>query len=192
MLAGVLVLALGSVAGVLLAGHDLLLIPVATVAAALAIRFPVVGFTAPLALLLTAANPLPVDPVPHLVLQVAGGLLAALPADAAVGVAADPPAGGDPVGGRRDPGRPGRGDLRRGALGGAARRGRRRPPEGPHHLCPPPVGTPLPRRRAGHHGPAPGLLRGDHPARAHRGGRTARGDRTADRRTGRAHPGPVP
>ncbi|WP_066360823.1 FUSC family protein [Herbidospora mongoliensis] len=77
MLAGVLVLAAGSVAGVLLAANDLLLIPVATVAAALAIRFPVVGFTAPLALLLTAANPLPVDPVPHLVLQVAGGLLAA-------------------------------------------------------------------------------------------------------------------
>ncbi|WP_062356863.1 FUSC family protein [Herbidospora yilanensis] len=77
MLAGVLVLAVGSVLGVLLIGHDWLLAPVATLAAALAIRFPVVGFTAPLALLLTAANPLPVDPIPHLVLQIVGGLLAA-------------------------------------------------------------------------------------------------------------------
>ncbi|WP_344318003.1 FUSC family protein [Acrocarpospora pleiomorpha] len=78
MLAGVLSLAFGTVLGVVVIDREWLLIPVAPLVAGAGILWPLVGSTAALALLITAANPLPVYPGAHLGLQLLGGLLAAV------------------------------------------------------------------------------------------------------------------
>ncbi|GAA0968667.1 FUSC family protein [Acrocarpospora macrocephala] len=78
MLAGVLSLAFGTVLGVVVIDREWLLIPVAPLVAGAGILWPLVGSTAALALLITAANPLPMYPAEHLGLQLLGGLLAAV------------------------------------------------------------------------------------------------------------------
>ncbi|MEO3863741.1 FUSC family protein [Acrocarpospora sp. B8E8] len=78
MLAGVLSLAFGTVLGVVVIDREWLLIPVAPLVAGAGILWPLVGSTAALALLITAANPLPIYPAEHLGLQLLGGLLAAV------------------------------------------------------------------------------------------------------------------
>ncbi|MCC5581874.1 FUSC family protein [Microtetraspora sp. AC03309] len=76
LLGATFALALGTLLGILLvAGHDWLLVLVTPALAALGIVVPMMGPTAALALLLTAANPLPVEPIPHLGLMLLGGLL---------------------------------------------------------------------------------------------------------------------
>ncbi|GLW98329.1 FUSC family protein [Microtetraspora sp. NBRC 16547] len=76
LLGATFALALGTLLGILLvAGHDWLLVLVTPALAALGIVVPVMGPTAALALLLTVAHPLPVDPIPHLGLMLLGGLL---------------------------------------------------------------------------------------------------------------------
>ncbi|GAA0374855.1 hypothetical protein Acor_42990 [Acrocarpospora corrugata] len=77
MLAGVLSLALGTVLGMVVTDQPWLLIPIAPVVAGLGILVPMVGPTAAMALLITAANPVPVAPFEHLGLELLGGLLAA-------------------------------------------------------------------------------------------------------------------
>ncbi|WP_067171008.1 FUSC family protein [Microtetraspora niveoalba] len=70
-------LAVGTLLGIVLVGrNEWLLILVTPALAGLGIVVPMMGPTAALALLLTAANPLPVDPLPHLGLMLLGGLLA--------------------------------------------------------------------------------------------------------------------
>ncbi|WP_433352266.1 FUSC family protein [Microtetraspora malaysiensis] len=77
LLGATFALAVGTLLGIVLVGrNEWLLVLVTPALAALGIVVPMVGPTAALALLLTAANPLPVDPIPHLGLMLLGGLLA--------------------------------------------------------------------------------------------------------------------
>ncbi|GIH22496.1 hypothetical protein Aph01nite_08060 [Acrocarpospora phusangensis] len=78
MLAGVLSLAFGTLLGMAVVDHGWLLIPIAPLVAAVGIMVPMVGSTAAIALLITAATPVPVDPLAHLGFQLLGGLLAAV------------------------------------------------------------------------------------------------------------------
>ncbi|WP_214103289.1 FUSC family protein [Acrocarpospora catenulata] len=78
MLVGVLSLAFGTVLGMLVVEREWVLVLVAPVVAAGSILVPLVGPTAALALLITAANPLPVDLWGHLGLTLIGGLVAAV------------------------------------------------------------------------------------------------------------------
>ncbi|MCT9932498.1 FUSC family protein [Planotetraspora sp. A-T 1434] len=75
MLGGVVSVGVGTFLGVLLSGHNWLMVLVASLVGALGVFVRPVGITPALALLLTASNPLPVDPVRHTGLQLLGGLL---------------------------------------------------------------------------------------------------------------------
>lgn len=68
----------GTSLGILLSGSDWLMVLVASALAGLGGLVRPIGVTPALTLLLTAANPLPLDPVPHTGLQLLGGLLSAV------------------------------------------------------------------------------------------------------------------
>ncbi|WP_182883874.1 FUSC family protein [Microbispora sp. H10949] len=68
----------GTALGVLVSGSSLLMIGAASALAGLGGLVRPIGVTPALTLLLTAANPLPLDPVPHTGLQLLGGLLPAV------------------------------------------------------------------------------------------------------------------
>ncbi|MEV4454778.1 FUSC family protein [Microbispora sp. NPDC049633] len=78
LLGVVLSVGVGTSLGVLLAGSDWLMVAVASALAGLGGLVRPIGVTPALTLLLTAANPLPLDPAPHTGLQLLGGVLAAV------------------------------------------------------------------------------------------------------------------
>ncbi|WP_169980861.1 FUSC family protein [Microbispora sp. H10836] len=78
LLGVVLSVGVGTSLGVLLAGSGWLMVAVASALAGLGGLVRPIGVTPALTLLLTAANPLPLDPAPHTGLQLLGGLLAAV------------------------------------------------------------------------------------------------------------------
>ncbi|WP_169949836.1 FUSC family protein [Microbispora sp. H11081] len=78
LLGVVLSVGVGTSLGILLSGSPWLMVAVASALAGLGGLVPPIGVTPALTLLLTAANPLPLDPVPHTGLQLLGGLLAAV------------------------------------------------------------------------------------------------------------------
>ncbi|MEN3535058.1 FUSC family protein [Microbispora sp. ZYX-F-249] len=78
MLGVVLSVGVGTSLGVLLAGSSWLMVAVASALAGLGGLVRPIGVTPALTLLLTAANPLPLDPAPHTGLQLLGGVLAAV------------------------------------------------------------------------------------------------------------------
>lgn len=78
LLGVVLSVAVGTSLGIVLSGSDWLMVAVASALAGLGGLVGPIGVTPALTLLLTAANPLPLDPVAHAGLQLLGGLLAAV------------------------------------------------------------------------------------------------------------------
>ena len=78
MLGVVLSVGVGTSLGILLSGSGGAMVLVASALAGLGGLVRPIGVTPALTLLLTAANPLPLDPVPHAGLQLLGGLLAAV------------------------------------------------------------------------------------------------------------------
>ncbi|MEU6424660.1 FUSC family protein [Microbispora sp. NPDC046973] len=78
LLGVVLSVGVGTSLGILLSGSSWLMVLVASALAGLGGLVRPIGVTPALTLLLTAANPLPLDPVPHTGLQLLGGLLAAV------------------------------------------------------------------------------------------------------------------
>ncbi|MBB2744568.1 UNVERIFIED_ORG: putative membrane protein YccC [Microbispora rosea subsp. rosea] len=78
LLGVVLSVGVGTSLGILLSGSSWLMVLVASALAGLGGLVRPIGVTPALTLLLTAANPLPLDPVPHAGLQLLGGLLAAV------------------------------------------------------------------------------------------------------------------
>ncbi|MEZ0077240.1 FUSC family protein [Planotetraspora sp. GP83] len=68
----------GTSLGVLLSGHSWLMVLVASMVGGFGVFVRPIGITPALTLLLTASNPLPIDPVPHTGLQLLGGLLSAV------------------------------------------------------------------------------------------------------------------
>ncbi|MBO3745808.1 FUSC family protein [Streptosporangiaceae bacterium NEAU-GS5] len=78
MLGATLALACGVLLGIALSGHGLLMVPVAALLGGIGVLVPFTGPTAALTLLLTVANPLPIDPLPHLGLQLLGGLISSV------------------------------------------------------------------------------------------------------------------
>ncbi|GAA4562108.1 FUSC family protein [Planotetraspora kaengkrachanensis] len=78
MLGVVASLGAGTVLGIVISGEGWLIVPTASALAGLGVLVRRIGITAALTLLLTAANPLPLDPLPHTGLQVLGGLLSAM------------------------------------------------------------------------------------------------------------------
>ncbi|WP_432928742.1 FUSC family protein [Microbispora sp. CA-135349] len=74
----VLSVGVGTSLGILLSGSSWLMVLVASALAGLGGLVRPIGVTPALTLLLTAANPLPLDPLPHTGLQLLGGLLAAV------------------------------------------------------------------------------------------------------------------
>ncbi|MGI5161935.1 FUSC family protein [Microbispora sp. CA-102843] len=78
LLGVVLSVGVGTSLGILLSGSSWLMVMVASALAGLGGLVRPIGVTPALTLLLTAANPLPLDPAPHTGLQLLGGLLAAV------------------------------------------------------------------------------------------------------------------
>ncbi|GAA4589704.1 hypothetical protein GCM10023194_44620 [Planotetraspora phitsanulokensis] len=78
MLGVVASLGAGTVLGIVISGEGWLIVPTASALAGLGVLVRRIGITPALTLLLTAANPLPLDPLPHTGLQVLGGLFAAM------------------------------------------------------------------------------------------------------------------
>ncbi len=78
-LLGVVVsIGVGTALGILVAGQNWLMVLSAAAVAGLSGLIPSIGVTPTLTLLLTAANPLPLDPLAHTALQMLGGLLASM------------------------------------------------------------------------------------------------------------------
>jgi uncharacterized membrane protein YccC len=78
MLGVVASLAVGTVLGIFISGMSWLIVPAASALGGLGVLVPPIGITPALTLLLTAANPLPIDPLEHTGLQLLGGLLASV------------------------------------------------------------------------------------------------------------------
>lgn len=78
LLGVVLSVGVGTSLGILLSGSSWAMVLVASALAGLGGLVRPIGVTPALTLLLTAANPLPLDPAPHTGLQLLGGLLAAV------------------------------------------------------------------------------------------------------------------
>ncbi|GII53688.1 hypothetical protein Pth03_20770 [Planotetraspora thailandica] len=78
MLGVVASLAVGTALGIFVSGESWLIVPAASALGGLGVLVRPIGITPALTLLLTAANPLPLDPPQHTGLQVLGGLLAAV------------------------------------------------------------------------------------------------------------------
>jgi uncharacterized membrane protein YccC len=78
LLGGVVLIGVGTSLGILVSGHSWLLVLLASALAGIGGLAPPVGVTPALTLLLTASNPLPIDPVAHTGLQLLGGLLSSV------------------------------------------------------------------------------------------------------------------
>jgi uncharacterized membrane protein YccC len=76
MLGVVVSLAVGTVLGIVISGESWLIVPAASALGGLGVLVRPIGITPALTFLLTAANPLPIDPLAHTGLQLLGGLLA--------------------------------------------------------------------------------------------------------------------